>query len=113
MGCVQIQPESTEGQAMTLSLEETLKEMRELRDYGEHDKVWNHPLSSAIAHLEHMQWRPIETCPEDQPVLIRYHFHGVWRPSQIAIKEKSGGKFIWPSKFYDATDWMPLPGAPV
>jgi hypothetical protein len=57
-------------------------------------------------------WQPIETAPEGERILVAYLFHGKGRASQVDIKEQNCGVFIWPSKFYTATHWMPLPAAP-
>ena len=58
------------------------------------------------------RWKPIETAPEGERILVAYKFHGVARPTQVDIKERCDGKFIWPSRFYDAYLWMPLPEPP-
>jgi hypothetical protein len=63
-----------------------------------------------------MSWQPIETAPDGERVLVSYLFHGVRRDSQIDIKEilsdNRGDRCIWPSKYYEATHWMPLPAPP-
>ena len=58
------------------------------------------------------EWQPIDTAPEGERILVSYLFHGRSRPGQVDIKEKARGEFIWPSRYYQATHWMPLPEAP-
>jgi hypothetical protein len=57
-------------------------------------------------------WRDISTAPKGVPVLVSYLFHGKRRASQVAIKEATDDGFMWPSRYYEATHWQPLPAAP-
>jgi hypothetical protein len=69
-------------------------------------------LEQQLAALRQTGWQPIETAPEGVRILVSYLFHGERRPSQVDIKELCRGKIIWPSNFYDATHWQPLPAPP-
>lgn len=101
--------------------DERLKELRERAvrwlECGEPGRLM---LSAATAtalidellSLRRSQWRPIETVPEGERVLVAYKFHGVYRPSQVDIKEWCDGGFIWPSRYYESVAWMPLPPPP-
>lgn len=59
-----------------------------------------------------MTWQPIETAPDGERILVSYLFHGRRQPGQVDIKEHHLGKFIWPSRYFEATHWMPLPEPP-
>ncbi len=58
------------------------------------------------------EWKTIDSAPEGERILVSYLFHGKSRQGQVVITERNNGNFIWPSRFYDAVAWMPLPAPP-
>ena len=66
------------------------------------ERLWNTrtPNTRALAALEAVEWRPIETAPEGVPVLV----FDRWHTPRYSI----GGIY----KFTYATHWMPLPAPP-
>lgn len=67
-------------------------------------------LDSAIAALTRGQgWQPIETAPDRVRILVSYDYIQGNKTSGVEIKERCDGEFIWPSRYYVATGWQPLP----
>lgn len=66
-----------------------------------------------------MKWQPIETAPEDTPVLIFdgnmicvAEFSKYWKGHAGDWDCVGAGGYEWDNTFDNPTHWMPLPDAP-